>query len=313
MADQNRTQTPTAKEEEESIGPATPSPHPRAASRSPSPLAPSVARLWRPAAQRNLKNQWSKLASLTQQWKSSSSASRSHATSLVNAYLSLTYIPSMELGVLSDMPDIRKKGSWKLLKQQEGHRTKLLSSYKDMVGVVAQMVKISKSMRLYLKVGSASSLVQFSDFSEDKNDPGDGGGIPIFTFWSISYFEKLAEELVQMLISELNLKRLLVVELLSTSCESSMLNKFNWTDELYTGEFDDLSICNLYSGETSEPVFPRLQVSKSNVPAARSNQQPNREIMQVYLTTWLAEVNIDTHSVDEIFSLVGEEMHVNLS
>lgn len=56
------------------------------------------------------------------------------------------------------------------------------------VVVVAQMVKISKSMRLYLKVGSASSLIQFSDFSEDKNDPGDGGGIPIFTFWSISYF-----------------------------------------------------------------------------------------------------------------------------
>ncbi|GMN54259.1 hypothetical protein TIFTF001_023388 [Ficus carica] len=113
-----------------------------------------------------------------------------------------------------------------------------------------------------------------------------------------------------MLVSELNLKRLLVVEFLSVSCESSMINKFDWKDEIYTGEFDDLSVCNLYSWETSEPVFPSLQVSKSDVPTARSNHQPNHEIMQVYLTTWLAEVNIDTHRMDEIFSAIGEEMHV---
>ena len=51
-------------------------------------LSPSVTRLWRPAAQRNLLNQWSKLASYRQQWASSSSKGRSHATDLVNAYLS---------------------------------------------------------------------------------------------------------------------------------------------------------------------------------------------------------------------------------
>lgn len=76
-------------------------------------------------------------------------------------------------------------------------------------------------------------------------------------------------------------QRLLVVEFLSVGCESSMINKFDWKDELYTGEFDDLSVCNLYAWETSEPVFPSLQVSKSDVPTARSNHQPNHEIMQV--------------------------------
>ncbi|KAH7858637.1 hypothetical protein Vadar_026142 [Vaccinium darrowii] len=34
---------------------------------------------------------------------------------------------------------------------------------------------------------------------------------------------------------------------------------------------------------------------------------------QVYLATWLTEVNIDTYRVDEIFATVGEEMHVSLS
>ncbi|KAM1530315.1 hypothetical protein ACFX1Q_020354 [Malus domestica] len=50
-------------------------------------LIAATSRKWRPAAQRNLRNQWPKLASHKQQWASSSSATRSHATSLVNAPL----------------------------------------------------------------------------------------------------------------------------------------------------------------------------------------------------------------------------------
>ncbi|RVW85584.1 hypothetical protein CK203_037555 [Vitis vinifera] len=73
-------------------------------SKTPQP-PPSVIRLWRPAAQRNLRNQWSKLASYRQQWTSTASKGR--------------YMPAMELGVLSDMPNIRKKACMKLLKQQE--------------------------------------------------------------------------------------------------------------------------------------------------------------------------------------------------
>ncbi|KAK9926097.1 hypothetical protein M0R45_023349 [Rubus argutus] len=290
--------------------PQTPSPSP---SPSPSPLAASSSRLWRPSAQRNLRNQWSKLASLRQEWASSSSTGRVNAMSLVNAYLSMKYMPSMELGVLSDMPDIRKKASQKLLKQQELHRSKLLSSYKDMASVVTNMVKTSRSMRCFLKGSSNSPLLQFSGYSECNNDPGDGGGIPVFTFWSISCFEKVAEELVHMLILELNLKRLLVVDLLSISCKAPTVNSLHWLEELYPGEFGDLSICNLLSEETSNPVYPRLHGRKSDKPAIQCNQQPDRDVLQVYLTTWLAEVNIDTHRVDEIFAEVGEEMHFRLS
>lgn len=58
---------------------------------SPVPPPASMLRLWRPAAQRNLRNQWSKMASYRQQWISASSNGRSHATSLVNSYLSQRY------------------------------------------------------------------------------------------------------------------------------------------------------------------------------------------------------------------------------
>lgn len=81
----------------------------------------------------------------------------------------------------------------------------LLSSYKGMVAVETHMVKSSKSMRRYLKGTSCSPLTQFSDWSVDKNDLGDGGGIPIFVLSSIASFEKSSAELVQTLIMEVNL------------------------------------------------------------------------------------------------------------
>ncbi|XVF11820.1 hypothetical protein REPUB_Repub08aG0060100 [Reevesia pubescens] len=272
----------------------TPEPKSQISSSFPVP-ASSSARLWRPSAQRNLRNQWSKMASYRQQWLSSSSSARTHATSLVNAYLSQKYMPLMELGALNDMPDIRKKASLKLFKQQELHRGKLLSSYKDMVAIVVHMVNASKSMRCFLKGASSSSLVQFSSYSEDTNDTGDCGGIAVFGFWSISSFEKLAEELIQMFMLELSLKRLLVLQLLSISSEVSQANQLCWSDELYPGEFGDLKVCNLYSEETSEPVHPRLKDRKSDMPTFQYNRQPDHEILQVYITTWLAEVNIDGH------------------
>ncbi|KAA8541019.1 hypothetical protein F0562_024843 [Nyssa sinensis] len=289
--------------------------HQNPSTSSPSPTSPpqSLTRLWRPAAQRNVRNQWSKLASYRQQWTSSSSSGRSHATSLVNSYLSQRYMNALELGVLSDMPDIRKKASWKLLKQQELHQSRLLTSYKDMVGVVMHMVNASRSMRCFLRGTSSSPLVQFSSFSEDKSDNGDGGGIPVFSFWSISSFENLAEELVQMFALELNLKRFLVVELLSISSEEVPINELCWSDELYPGEFDDLNICCLYSKEDCKPVLPKIKGWKSDSATEQSNHTPGQEVLQVYLTTWLAEVNIDTYRVNEIFAVIGEEMHVALS
>ncbi|KAK1407346.1 hypothetical protein QVD17_38960 [Tagetes erecta] len=262
----------------------------------------SINRLWRPAAQRNMKNQWSKFNLIRREWVSSSSSARSHATSLVNTYLSHRYMKDMELGVLSDMPDIQTKACMKLLKQQVVHRDNLLSSYKEMVGTVVNMVNTSMSLRCYLKAETNSPLIQFSNSSNDTNDNGDGGGIPVFIFWSISSFEKLAGELVQMFKLELKLKRLLVIDFLSLrSKEDSIIKRLCWTDEIYQGEFDDLSRCNLDCREASE-----------SAPSKLDNGQLDPDVLQIYLTAWLTDVNIDKQRVEDIFSEVGEEMHVNL-
>ncbi|CAH8270424.1 unnamed protein product [Arabidopsis lyrata] len=275
---------------------------------SPASLSSSM-RLWRPAAQRNLRNQWSKLSNCRQQWIVACSAGRSHATSLVNSYLSQKYMPMMELGVLSDMFDIKKKALKKLFKQQSSYRIKLLSSYKEMVAVVVEMVYASRSLRCYTKLGTGS-LVQFSGSKEDSSDAGDCGGIPVFNFWNVSAFEKMAGELVEMFKREVMVKRLLIMELISLSTEVPQPVNNSWSDELYHGEFDHLTKCSLYSMEVAEPVLPRVKENNLGISSISQTNQPTAEILQIYLTTWLAEVNIDTHRVDEILALVGEETRV---
>ncbi|KAF6165110.1 hypothetical protein GIB67_000694 [Kingdonia uniflora] len=218
----------------------------------------SGSRLWRPAAQRNLRNQWSKFLSLKQQWFSASSTGKSNAESLVNAHLLQRYMPVMDLGVLKNMVDIRKKACCKLALKQERHGSKLLLSYKDMVSVVCDMVNISSSLRCFSKGPANSPLVRFSCHAEDKSNLGDGGGIPVFTFWPIQYFENLAHEVVQMFSLELILKRLLVAELLSLSCNdlSRKFDRLSWSNELFPGEFDELNTVNLYSEDACQPVAP---------------------------------------------------------
>lgn len=76
-------------------------------------------------------------------------------------------------------------------------------------------------------------------------------------------------------------QRLLVVELLSIGSETTQVNELSWSDELYPGEFDDLSLCNLYSRETCEPVSPRLKDWNSDKTAVQCNRQPSQEILQV--------------------------------
>jgi hypothetical protein len=59
---------------------------------SPSPT-PLSLRQWRPAAQRNLRNQWSRLLAAKARWLAADASGRSHAAALVNAYLSRRYLP----------------------------------------------------------------------------------------------------------------------------------------------------------------------------------------------------------------------------
>ncbi|KAK1394049.1 Cyclin-dependent kinase 2-interacting protein [Heracleum sosnowskyi] len=275
--------------------------------------SPSPSRLWRPAAQRNLRNQWANLSSYKHKWLTLSSSARSHATSLVNSSLNQRFVNARDLGVLSDLPGIIKKASFKLSKQQELHRSKLLASYRSMVAIVNQMMTIGASMRCFPKGPDNSSMLQFSNSSVDATDAGDGGGVPPFTFWSISSFEKLAEELIQMFTMELNLKRLLVIHFISMSSEDVQHNiELSWMDELYIGEFDDLRKCNLYSIEACTPLLPKVKGRNTDKLKLHTENRLDADVLQVYLTTWLSDVNIDKYRLDEIFTSVGEEMNVTL-
>eukprot|EP00256_Glycine_max_P067630 XP_025982225.1 uncharacterized protein LOC102667258 isoform X2 [Glycine max] len=114
----------------------------------------------------------------------------------------------------------------------ELRRSELVLSYRDMVGIVSDMINVSRSMKCFFKGSNNSSLLHFSYNSADQSDSGDGGGIPAFTFYSIT------------------------------------------------------------SHVTHGPVPPRLRDGKSGIDALRFDNQPNPEVLQVYLTTWLAEVNM---------------------
>ncbi|KZV21700.1 hypothetical protein F511_02858 [Dorcoceras hygrometricum] len=269
----------------------------------------SATRLWRPVAQRNIRNQWSKLASLRRDWSSATAAGRSHATSIVNSYLSQKYMDGMDMNVLSDMPNIKKKACRKLFKQQaciitfhflflapcryslehELYRNKLLSSYKDMVTVVTHMISACNSMRCYNKAGSSSPLSQFSYSSEGSNDTGDCGGVPVFTFWSIALFEELSWEVVQMFISELKLKRLLVMDFLSIYDDNvAEVIRLNWSDEFYEGEFKDLYISNLLSKETCKPLLPSPEGCISSASTIQREHKQNSDVLQVLIIPpWL--------------------------
>ncbi|KAG4378650.1 hypothetical protein GLYMA_17G077251v4 [Glycine max] len=86
--------------------------------------------------------------------------------------------------------------------------------------------------------------------------------------------------------------RLLVLEFMSISYDTSAVKQLHWSTQLYDDEFKDLRDCNLYCVVTHGPVPPRLRDGKSGIDALRFDNQPNPEVLQVYLTTWLAEVNM---------------------
>lgn len=78
----------------------------------------------------------------------------------------------------------------------------------------------------------------------------------------------------------LNGQRLLVLEFLSISYDTSQGNQLNWSNEIFAGEFDHLSNCNLYCEETG-PVPPRLRDGKSDMAALKFDNQPKPEVLQV--------------------------------
>ncbi|KAI4999863.1 hypothetical protein ZWY2020_004452 [Hordeum vulgare] len=251
---------------------------------SPSPTpSPLSLRQWRPAAQRSLRNQWSRLHAAKTRWLAATANGCSHAAALVNANLSRGYMPGMDLGVLKDMPRIRDRASAKLAHKE------------------VQCREIQPTRRC--------PLVRFTDCQDDLNDLGDGGGAPVYRWVSMLEFENLAKELVEMFVSELQLKRLIVLDLLSINSKGGADPSLEWSDELYDGELYEFQSIGLGSGDS----FPLPENWRVDVLQAwQPGHAPSHEVLRVYLTSWLANVNIKTSRIDEIFELVGEEMQIKL-
>uniref|UniRef100_A0ACD5UM42 Uncharacterized protein n=1 Tax=Avena sativa TaxID=4498 RepID=A0ACD5UM42_AVESA len=242
--------------------------------------SPSSLRQWRPAAQRNLRNQWSRLLAAKARWLAADDAGRSHASALVNAHLSRSYMPGMDLGVLRDMPGIRDRASAKLAHKEVQCREMPISAYKEMVLAVSDLVKASHAMRCFSEVSSSSPIVRFTDSQDDLNDSGDGGGAPVFKLISMSEFEGLAQELVEMFISELQLKRLIVLELLSINLKEGADSSPEWSDELYDRELYEFLSTRIWSGDSC----PLLENWRADVLQARlPGRSPSHEVLQVHV------------------------------
>ncbi|XP_066383884.1 uncharacterized protein [Miscanthus floridulus] len=303
------TQKPFESMETSAATPTRP-PHPVAA--SPSPSSSSSLRLWRSAAQRNVRNQWSHLRTTKDQWLAAVADGRSHASALVNTHLSRRNMPATDFGVLKDMPGIRDKANSKLARREEQYSGMLLSAYKEMVRQLSYLVKASHSMRRFSKATPNCSIMQFSDRQDDLNDSGDGGGAPVFKWFSILEFESLAQELVEMFVSEQKLKRLLLLGFLSITLNEGVEHQtsLDWGDELYDGESNELQSIGLQSGDTYQ--LPE-NWSADILGSQRPGNTPSHEVLQVYLTTWHTNMNIKLSRIDEIFELVKEEMEIKLS
>eukprot|EP00249_Psilotum_nudum_P016436 c25822_g1_i4 orf=586-1416(+) len=272
---------------------------------SASPVGP---RFWRPAAQRNIRNAWGGIKAQCAAWATTSANGLSAATALVNAHLSCRYMDSVDLGILKEMKGIREKAQLKLAYQQEDFLQKVISSYQDLVESISVMVKTKASMRTYVRGSAGGPLIEFSNEQSILGDTGDGGGIAVFATFSLSTFEMLADELVLMYQSELRIKCLLVSEFCSTVVSGTERSVTNWRERIGA----------LFSDPTCEKNAVEdihLEMEKhvgTSLNGSRLKGQQTREELQVYLTAWLGEVNINKPRIKEILAIVSEEMQVSL-
>ncbi|KAG0625861.1 hypothetical protein M758_2G085100 [Ceratodon purpureus] len=274
-----------------------------------SPGSAGAARLWRPAAQRHVRNAWAAMHAERAAWASASAASFQTASALVNLSLSRRFIATMDLGVLQDMDAICQKARAKMGRQQEGQVAQLLTKFDDQVKALSNMLQASKEMRAYRS--EDGPLIMFSNEPSVEGDTGDGAGAPVFATLPISIFEKLAEEIVAMFETELKLKWLLTSE----------FRALVYPKALPVINFENIEGCDQFksfSGTASRSGLPDLLAKSEfinldwnqvgDILKVRSKEEVQRETYQVYLTALLIEVNIDKQRIEEIVAMINDEM-----
>lgn len=272
-----------------------------------SPSLPAGPRLWRCAAQRSLRNAWCLISSHLSAWSSSSSDGLSAASSVVNALLSYRYVESLDFGVLKAMDGIQANARKKYLHRGEASFVGLLKSFKELVENLSAMLNAKGRMRAYLKGPSSGNLVEFSDQRHFIEDAGDGDGLAVFSVLSVSTHEMLAQELVDLFVAEIKVKWLIVSELHSVFYSGADVDcaKVEASTKLMQNVYVETSskLPEVFNKENQHISLPSQQGSQAQV---------KREVLQVYLTAWLAEVNVRKSRIDQILRVVSEEMQCSL-
>lgn len=276
------------------------------AMQSPGSAGAGAARLWRPAAQRHVRNAWAAVHAERAAWASASSASFQAASALVNLALSRRFLATMDLGVLRDMDAICQKALAKMGRQQEAHVAQLLTKFDDQVKALSNMLQASKEMRAYRT--EDGPLIMYSNEPSVEGDTGDGAGAPVFATLPITIFEQLAEEVVAMYETELKLKWLLTSEfraLVYPKAQSVI-------------SFENIEGCDQFKSLASRSGLPDLLAKSEfinldwnqvgDILKVRSKEEVQRETYQVYLTALLIEVNIHKQRIEEIVAMVNDEM-----
>ncbi|KAL3688588.1 hypothetical protein R1sor_014897 [Riccia sorocarpa] len=264
------------------------------------------SRLWRPAAQRSVRNAWSYIHGQRSSWSSASAVALSAAKSLVNAYLSYGNVDDMNYGVLTDMEGLKEKTRRKLLYNQKKFLRVYLNSYEEMVQAVFQMINAARSMKTYVN-DSGGGLITFTNTQVD-GDSGDCGGIPVFSCLPLSVYELLAAEIVSMYQKELKVKWLLACEFcrLVTPEVSEAFSLQKKLSSLHS--IEETANSTPLSSPTEElETDSSVESLKATSPTTKP---PKRETLQVYLTSLLAEVYINRDRIQEISRICDEEMSV---
>lgn len=212
----------------------------------------------------------------------------------------------MDFGVLKAMKGIQANARRKYFHQGEVSFMELLKKFKELVENLSAMLKAKGRMRAYLRRPSGS-LVEFSDRQHLSEDTGDGDGLAVFSALSVSTHEMLAQELIDMFMAEIKIKWLIVSELHSlfySEVEIDSTKKAVSTELMHNIYVETtLKLPEIFNKEHEHDAFSMQQGSGAKV---------KREVLQVYLTALLAEVNIRKSRKDEILRVVSEEMQCTI-
>lgn len=290
----------------------------------------SPGRLWRPLAQRAVRNAFSSLAAARARWEAAASKGLASATALVNAALSNRYVDSMDLGALKHMPDIRQLAKAKLRRQLRAHVLQLRAALADLGAAVraaeaaaAELAALPRHLagggepgpsgggesplRAGLPPAGAATVDGATAGAREEGGgsgaaPAAGGGLPGLPPFCVDGAATPAGALDVVAFASLPLGVFLALG--DEMCAM-------WRKELATKRRVVLALELLGGGDVAAADAPGAATwrrSEGGSVGGPEGEPPGREALEVLLTAWMLEVHIDKARLDEIRDIVQDEI-----